>query len=61
MVHDFGFCQSVQENSVPTRCYAVDTWHGDGHAGFYSEAVDDDVDAHNRHYYASFSVSSDDI
>jgi len=52
----FGFCQAVLENSVPCRCFAVDTWKGDQHSGFYGEEVFDEVDAYNRAYYSSFST-----
>jgi hypothetical protein len=51
----FSFCQSVAENKLPTRCYAVDTWQGDDHAGSYDENVFAGVDAHNQHHYAGFS------
>ena len=44
----FSFCQSVAQNKIPTRCYAVDTWQGDEHAGEYEERVFDGVDAHNQ-------------
>jgi hypothetical protein len=33
------FCEAVRRNSLPTRCIAVDLWHGDAHAGYYGEAV----------------------
>jgi hypothetical protein len=51
----FGFCQAIEENGLPTRCYAVDTWHGDEHAGFYSEAVYEEVNAYNQANCVSFS------
>src|SRR5215472_7060448 len=51
----FGLCQAVEERSLSTRCYAVDTWRGDEHAGFYSDAVYNEVDAYNRAHYGSFS------
>lgn len=51
----FSFCQSVAQNKIPTRCYAVDTWQGDEHAGEYEERIFKGVDAHNQALYAQFS------
>jgi hypothetical protein len=51
----FGFCQMVEEHGLSTRCYAIDTWRGDEHAGFYSDAVYQEVNAYNRTHYSSFS------
>jgi hypothetical protein len=52
----FGMCQAVQENAIACKCYAVDTWGGDAHAGYYDESVFDDVNRYNEVNYASFST-----
>jgi len=52
----FSFCQSIQENKLNTKAYAVDTWKGDEHAGFYGEEIWNDVDAYNEEHYKSFST-----
>jgi len=51
----FAFCQSVAENQKNTRCFAVDTWKGDAHSGFYDETTFQQVDSHNRTHYQLFS------
>ena len=51
----FGMCQAVEENAVSCMCYAVNTWKGDPHAGFYDESVFDEVHQYNKENYASFS------
>lgn len=35
----FSFCQSVKDFNLATSLYAIDTWLGDEHAGFYDEHV----------------------
>lgn len=52
----FAFCQSVAENDTGTRCFAVDTWRGDEHAGQYDETTFAQVTAHNRAHYERFST-----
>jgi len=52
----FAFCQSVLENRTGTKCYAIDHWHGDPHAGSYDETTFLSVDAHNRGHYAALST-----
>lgn len=51
----FSFCQSVFEASILTKCFAVDTWQGDEHAGQYSDAVFESVNTYNNERYALFS------
>ena len=51
----FSFCQAVQENSQPTRCYAIDTWEGEPHAGLYDESVFEAVSDYNSKNYNGFS------
>lgn len=49
------FCQAVQAERLPTRCYAVDSWQGDAHAGEYGEEVYQDLNAFNERHFAGFS------
>jgi len=51
----FSFCQAVVENNLPTVCYAVDTWEGDEHAGFYEADVFAQVSQDNAAKYSAFS------
>lgn len=52
----FAFCQSAAENNTGTRCYAVDTWRGDEHAGGYDETTFNEVSSHNAQHYSAFST-----
>lgn len=49
------FCQAVQHLALPTRCYAVDTWKGDDHSGFYSEEIFSDFNEYHEANYTGFS------
>jgi len=51
----FSFCQSVSESKLSTKCYAVDTWIGDEHAGLYGDDIFDKVKINNEEHYAKFS------
>jgi glycosyltransferase involved in cell wall biosynthesis len=52
----FAFCQSIKQNGLNSKCYAVDTWQGDVHAGEYANEVFDYVNQHNTENYAGFST-----
>ena len=51
----FAFCQSVDAHKLHTRCYAVDTWKGDKHAGFYGDEIYENVATYNEKHYHAFS------
>jgi hypothetical protein len=51
----FTFCQAVQENKLSTLCYAIDTWQGEAHAGYYDETVFNNVNKYNQENYRGFS------
>jgi O-antigen biosynthesis protein len=51
----FAFCQAIKTLSLTTKAFAVDTWQGDEHAGFYAKEVFDQVNQINQENYASFS------
>src|SRR4029079_5843060 len=44
------FCQAVERLHLPTRCFAIDTWRGDQHAGYYGDDVFNAVRVHNLRY-----------
>src|SRR5215217_5956891 len=52
----FAFCQAVAALDLSTRCFAVDSWQGDEHAGWYSEDVFEDMSSFNNTHFAQFST-----
>lgn len=50
------FCQAVQALDLGTRCFAVDTWLGDKHAGFYGHWILEDLHGHHDLFYTGFST-----
>jgi hypothetical protein len=50
------FCQSVKSLQTNTKCYGVDTWQGDEHAGFYDKSVYDNLQVYQQHEYSAFST-----
>jgi len=50
------FCNAVHRHGLATSCYAIDTWQGDEHAGFYDESVFSNISAFVQKNYASFAT-----
>jgi tetratricopeptide (TPR) repeat protein len=48
-------CEAVRALALDCRCYAVDTWRGDEHAGLYGEEVWEDLRSHHDVRYSAFS------
>ena len=46
------FCQANARLSIPAKCFAVDTWEGDAHAGRYAGSIFQDVKHLNQRYEA---------
>ena len=52
----FSFCQSVVDNKLDTKTYAIDTWTGEKQAGFYSESLFKKVMDFNIKHFDNFST-----
>jgi len=51
----FAFCQTIKELKLSTKAYAVDSWKGDEHAGFYGQEVFNYVNKINNEHFSYFS------
>jgi glycosyltransferase involved in cell wall biosynthesis len=49
------FCDGVLRDGLNTRCFAIDTWQGDDHAGFYDDSVYQDLQRFHAARYGGFS------
>lgn len=52
----FAFCQAAKEAGLSTKCYAIDTWRGDSHTGYYIDDIYSDVSKHLQENYPDNAV-----
>lgn len=50
------FCQGFRTLGLMTRAFAVDTWRGDAHAGYYGEDIYQDLSGFNAAAFGAFST-----
>ncbi|MBU1191303.1 MAG: glycosyltransferase [Gammaproteobacteria bacterium] len=50
------FCEAVDRYSHSTRCFAIDTWEGDKHAGLYGDEVLEQLRGKHDDRYGRFST-----
>ena len=49
------FAQAIDRLRLGTACYAIDTWRGDKHSGFYGEEVFEELRQYHEPRYGRFS------
>jgi GT2 family glycosyltransferase len=49
------FCDAASRAALDTRCFAIDTWQGDEHAGLYEEDVYENLRAFHDVRFGAFS------
>jgi len=52
----YSFCQAVKDAHYDASLYAIDTWQGDEHAGFYGDNVLKEVKEIQEKYYGSLKI-----
>lgn len=49
------FCQAIEAQQISSRVFAVDTWQGDEHAGFYGNEIYAELRDYQQRHYAGIS------
>ncbi|MFA0922746.1 class I SAM-dependent methyltransferase [Xanthomonas fragariae] len=49
------FCQAVEEQELTSRVFAVDSWEGDEHAGFYGDDIYNELRGYQQRNYPGIS------
>lgn len=49
------FCKAVERARLATRCFAVDTWVGDAHAGEFDAQIYNDLRTYHDKHWGAFS------
>ncbi|KFM99675.1 class I SAM-dependent methyltransferase [Bacillus clarus] len=52
----FSFCQGIKDGGLSAKCFAVDTWIGDGHTGPYGEGVFQIVKKVTNYHYPNIGT-----
>jgi len=52
----FSMCQAVKDEKINTKLYAIDSWEGDKHAGFYNKTVLYEVKRIKSKYYKELKI-----
>lgn len=52
----FSFCQAIKDEAINTNLYAIDTWTGDKHSGFYEDEVFEKVNKIKKEYYSDQNI-----
>lgn len=52
----FSFCQAVKDEEYDAKLFAVDTWKGDEHSGFYGKEVFDQVQQIKTTFYSNQKI-----
>lgn len=49
------FCQAIEEQELTSRVFAVDSWEGDEHAGFYGDDIYNELRDYQQRNYPGIS------
>lgn len=52
----FSFCQAAKDSKLDIELYAVDTWQGDKHVGFYGDSVWNEVNKIKNAFYPDLNL-----